>query len=434
MGIKIKNPINYIKNFFSKQENTKNENYIIGGSAATLVAAIVISIATSSLHVVATPVEELAAEDIVKIESSDIEAATEYTDGVYVDGLLVSTQVYAVVVDGEDIVYLISEENAQSVLDEIISRYQTPGSQISNAGFAEDVTIERREFEWPAPVFPVNDAVSYIVTGTTTPKTHVIQGGDNLWDIAIANGISPSTLEEMNPGLNPNRLRIGEEIYLYATQSFVTFSFTELVTTQERVPYGIIFEDTDSLYRGQTQVRIAGSFGSREVVSEITRENGVVVGTRVLSEELISEPVAQVALRGTTPQPVVMGAVGAGSGQFAHPLSDMRVISNFGSRGGRLHRGVDLGGPVGTPIYAAADGVVTRSGYSGSFGNVIFLSHGDGVETVYAHNQTNLVAVGDTVVQGQKIATMGATGNATASHLHFEIRINGQSHNPMNFL
>jgi murein DD-endopeptidase MepM/ murein hydrolase activator NlpD len=269
------------------------------------------------------------------------------------------------------------------------------------------------------------------MTGSAQPVTYTIKGGDNLWDIAIKNGVSLSALEEMNPGLNPKRLSIGKEIYLYQTQPFITVSFTELVTSQERISYNVIYEDTDSLYRGQTQVKSVGSYGSRIVTSEITKENGVATATKVLSEELISEPVTQVALRGTQALPVFTGS---SSGELGLPLGSIQVISAYGSRGGGSHRGVDLKDVRGAPIYAAADGVVTFSGYSGSYGNIVKISHGNGLETYYSHNETNLVSVGDVVSKGQQIGTVGDSGNARGTHVHFEVRVNGSPKNPMNYI
>jgi murein DD-endopeptidase MepM/ murein hydrolase activator NlpD len=95
---------------------------------------------------------------------------------------------------------------------------------------------------------------------------------------------------------------------------------------------------------------------------------------------------------------------------------------------------VDLGAPRGTPIFASADGVVVQANTSGSFGRVIRIDHGNGLETLYAHNDQNLVSVGETVVQGQQIGTVGRTGNATGYHVHFEVRVNGRAQNPMNFI
>jgi len=95
---------------------------------------------------------------------------------------------------------------------------------------------------------------------------------------------------------------------------------------------------------------------------------------------------------------------------------------------------VDLKNPTGTPIYASADGVVTFAAYSGTYGNIVKLSHGGGLETYYAHCDTMLVTVGETVSRGQQIATVGSTGNATTAHVHYEVRVNGTPKNPMDYI
>jgi len=110
------------------------------------------------------------------------------------------------------------------------------------------------------------------------------------------------------------------------------------------------------------------------------------------------------------------------------------VSSEFGLRRGRPHKGIDIANKTGTPIYAAMDGVVLFAGRQNGYGNVIILEHPDFIMTVYAHNEINLVREGDNVVQGQQIATMGATGNATGSHLHFEYRVKGNAINPRKVL
>jgi murein DD-endopeptidase MepM/ murein hydrolase activator NlpD len=109
----------------------------------------------------------------------------------------------------------------------------------------------------------------------------------------------------------------------------------------------------------------------------------------------------------------------------------LEISSSYGSRGGGRHTGVDLRNPKGTPVYAVDDGVVVSSGYSGSYGNLVKLSHGNGIETWYAHCDTLLVSVGAVVKKGQQIATVGITGRATGYHLHFEVRKNGVPQNPM---
>ena len=340
-------------------------------------------------------------------------------------------EVHVIIADGKEIVALASAEEAEAVLTGITDRYKTRGSEIISLGFKETISIEKKVTEDNPTIFSVEDAVSYVITGTTEPRTYIIKGGDTFWDVAIAHGLSPFALQDMNPEFDPKKLKIGQEIYLYETFPFITVSFTEIVTAEERIAYQVVYEDNDGMYRGQTQVKSTGSYGSKEIKSEITKENGVVVSSVILSENITADPITQVAYRGTLPTPVYTGT---STGELSSPVASMNVISNYGSRGGRQHHGVDLKGPIGTPIYAAADGVVTFSGTSGSYGKLVKISHGNGIETRYSHNDSNIVSVGETVTKGQQIATMGATGNATTSHLHFEVRVNGGSKNPMNYI
>lgn len=122
------------------------------------------------------------------------------------------------------------------------------------------------------------------------------------------------------------------------------------------------------------------------------------------------------------------------------PLPDGSLGSRFGYRtdpfSGRatLHEGIDFNAPVGTPIHAAAGGTVVFAGWHASYGQQIDIDHGDGVMTRYAHASRLLAREGDIVRQGQKIAEVGSTGRSTGSHLHFEVRVQGESRDPLSFL
>ncbi|QGU96871.1 peptidoglycan DD-metalloendopeptidase family protein [Clostridium bovifaecis] len=96
----------------------------------------------------------------------------------------------------------------------------------------------------------------------------------------------------------------------------------------------------------------------------------------------------------------------------------------------KMHTGIDYAAPNGTPIYAMSDGKVIVSRYSNSYGNYVVIDHGDGISTLYSHNSSNLVSVGESVKAGQAVAEMGETGYATGPHVHFEVRINGEPVNP----
>lgn len=118
------------------------------------------------------------------------------------------------------------------------------------------------------------------------------------------------------------------------------------------------------------------------------------------------------------------------------PISG-RITSRFAAienvRSG-AHTGLDIAAPNGTPIQVVADGVVTHASPMGTYGNLVIVSHGNGVETYYAHCSKILVNVGQTVTAGDTIALVGSTGNSTGNHLHLEIRINGTAVNPQRYL
>lgn len=123
------------------------------------------------------------------------------------------------------------------------------------------------------------------------------------------------------------------------------------------------------------------------------------------------------------------------------PVPAAEFTSGYGTRtdpfrgGAARHQGIDLAAPVGTPIYATADGTVSEAGYNrGGYGNLIKLNHGRGIETRYGHLSRILVSPGQRVTRGQLIGRMGSTGRSTGSHLHYEVRIDGRAVNPIPFM
>ena len=114
--------------------------------------------------------------------------------------------------------------------------------------------------------------------------------------------------------------------------------------------------------------------------------------------------------------------------------SNFRFTSGFGQRWGRLHAGTDFAGPVGTPIYATADGVVVSAGWSSGYGRLIKIQHEFGIETRYAHLNAMHVSVGQRVSRGQRIGDMGNSGRSTGPHLHYEVRVGGSPVNPMIYI
>ncbi len=120
--------------------------------------------------------------------------------------------------------------------------------------------------------------------------------------------------------------------------------------------------------------------------------------------------------------------------------ADGALTSGFGwrrdpyYRSMRFHSGVDVAGPTGEPVFAAADGLVASSEYTQGYGNMIIIDHGFGISTLYAHCSRREVRVGDRVEAGDRIGRIGSTGRSTGPHLHFELHIDGSAHDPLKYL
>ena len=350
---------------------------------------------------------------------------------------------YAMAVNGEDILYVATKEDAEAVLAGIVSSYATPGAEITEVTYAEEVSYEKKEIVTAEDaekdkslsetyICEVEEAVQYILNGTSVPLTYTVQGGDTLWDIALANGLSVYELRQMNPG-SEKRLAIGQTLNLYQKNPFVHVTITEIATETQNIPYDVAYTESDSLYRGQVQVQSAGQNGTKEVKTQVTKTNGIVTASTVLEEKVLTTPVTQIALTGTK-----QIAVQSGSGFLQYPVASVEISSGYGasrSGGRRSHKGIDLRAPKGTAFMAADSGTVTFAGWGGgSYGYLITINHGGGVVTKYAHCNSISVSVGQNVQKGEVIGTIGSTGNATGNVLHFEVLINGVQKNPVSYL
>jgi len=142
----------------------------------------------------------------------------------------------------------------------------------------------------------------------------------------------------------------------------------------------------------------------------------------VIQSELMAAQVRRALLPQNTP--VMEGFVGSGYGMRSDPFNGQLA----------MHAGVDFAAPIGTPIFAAAGGVVSSAEQHPVYGNAVTIDHGNDLSTLYAHASKLAVKVGDIVKRGQKVAEVGTTGRSTGPHLHFEVHVKGQPQNPAKFL
>ncbi|MBE6032718.1 MAG: LysM peptidoglycan-binding domain-containing protein [Clostridiales bacterium] len=336
---------------------------------------------------------------------------------------------YAICVNGEQKAVLESREAAEEILDAIKTEYtpQIEGVQYLSIGFAEDVSIAEVSVRLKN-VEDKEQVMEEMMTSGVEQIFYTVASGDTFSAIAKKHEISMDELQSLNPDVDPAKIYVGDQLVMNRQVPQITVQTKEIAVYNENVPYDITYEDTGSMYQGETKVKSAGIYGKREVTAEIVRNNGVEVGRTELGERLLSEPTSQVVLRGTKEIPPLIG-----TGSFQYPARG-RLSSKFGARWGRQHEGIDIAAPVGTDVRAADGGKVIYSGWAGALGYCVKIDHGGNMTTVYGHCSKLLVSVGDRVYKDQLIAKMGSTGRSTGSHVHFEIRKNGVAQNPLKYL
>lgn len=142
---------------------------------------------------------------------------------------------------------------------------------------------------------------------------------------------------------------------------------------------------------------------------------------------------AAIIRRAEATVPAVGGSGAISAGGLIWPIRG-KVTSEFGTRWGRMHEGMDIAVSSGTPIKAAKSGTVIFSGQQGGYGNMVVINHGQGFSTVYPHQSRLAATEGQSVDRGQVVGYVGCTGSCTGPHLHFETRVNGAAQNPRRYL
>lgn len=196
---------------------------------------------------------------------------------------------------------------------------------------------------------------------------------------------------------------------------------------KEIIPHETKVEKSNEIYLGQSKV-VKGEVGEKQVLKEIKYVNGKKCEERALDEIVINEPKDTVVYKG------VKDPIQDNHAFLYKPTRGWTITSNFGPRWGKNHNGMDIAGNTGDPVLATFDGVVKQRYYDSGYGNVIFLEHENGIETIYGHLSGFNIEVGKEVKKGDLIGYVGSTGISTGPHLHFELRVNGIAVNPSKYI
>jgi len=334
----------------------------------------------------------------------------------------------AIMVDGEEVVIVKDQQTATNILKSIKAPFlEKEESEYDAVGFTEKVEVVEIGAEF-SDILSEEEALKKIAVGTNEEKTHEVQAGENTWTIARKYDLMMDDIQKANPGLEPEKLQIGQKVSLIVPKPLVSVRTKEYIELVEEIPFETAYEETASLYKGDKKITVQGKEGQREVKGYVVKENGSEVDIEIVDEKIISEPKTRIIAQGTKVRPTTMA-----TGIFSNPTRGS-LTSPFGMRWGRRHTGIDIASSKGTAVVAADAGKVSFAGYQGSYGNLVIIDHENGYQTYYAHNSKMVVKKGDRIYKGQKIAEMGSTGRSTGVHLHFEVRKNGTPVNPQSFV
>lgn len=235
-------------------------------------------------------------------------------------------------------------------------------------------------------------------------------------------------------------------------QGVTYYRYYAVLENEEEKLYVSNFEEAEKVVNGLKE-KNSTNIDKISILEKYETEIGELVSSEEAVSKLHVEPVKQVAVATTnkrtnanarnvatvgkvnTATTITTGKADLGI-SLIRPTSGV-LTSRFGVRSNirsSAHTGLDIAAPTGTPILAAAGGTVTFSGYKGSYGYMVVITHTNGVQTYYGHCSKLNVSAGQVVSQGQNIANVGSTGNSTGPHLHLEIRVNGVAYNPQNYL
>ena len=335
---------------------------------------------------------------------------------------------YQIAVDGQVVGTVKDEDSLSQLLDGIKARYTSENTV--SVDFLDEVSIE--------PVYDAENLMTLkemenaLLANQGGSTTYTVVAGDTFNAIAYANDMSISDLEALNPGIDINRLMVGDVLNVKELTPLLSVQTVEEVTYTQAIECPIEEVENSSMYIGDTSVITRGVEGEEEVNATVTYINGQETARTINSTTTLREPTTTVMAVGTKEKPRT-----ASTGSYQWPIYG-RITSYFGGRyifgSYSYHSGIDIAASYGAAVCAADDGTVTYACYKGSYGNLVIITHDNGTQTYYGHNSSLTVSVGDKVYKGQQVARAGSTGRSTGVHCHFEIRVGGTSVNTLSYL
>lgn len=369
--------------------------------------------------------------------------------------------VYAVNVEDETIAYVDSFQEGRTAVEDYLTNQRSLYGE--DADFAEQVSVTQEFKTQKADCATVDEAEVLLAENTTltVPAAVIVIEGNRV--VAVADEESAyeildslknkekvisEAVEVVSSQFKGNVEVITERVPVTEVRSMneaqnllvdnadladsleVIVEYKETVAIEE----GTTVIPSDSLAQGSSAVVAEGHSGTAENTVRAVVSDGNITQECIVASQVLSEPRSEVVIEGTDEVFYDVAANG-GLGASDIPLRG-EITATYGSLGtywASSHTGMDIAAPQGTAICSLGQGVVTLAQWNGSYGNMVIVDHGNGVETRYGHMESVNVSPGDNVEIGSVIGFCGSTGNATGSHLHLEVKVNGELQDPALF-
>lgn len=324
----------------------------------------------------------------------------------------------------------ISAEQIKNYENDTQPEIKDTGAIIEDIYIDQDITIKKGYISTDEQIFTDEKMLTkFLLFGNLKEdQYYTVKEGDTIDSIAYDHKLATAEFLVVNPEFTSanNLLSVGQQVKVGLIAPIVDVVVESHTILDQETQYKTTTEYDASMNAGIQKVEVEGQNGIDRLTTKLKTVNGETTNVVIVSREVITPAVDKVVKVGTK---ISSGGATAPimSGSWAWPtISQYYISSYFGYRWGKVHEALDIAGSgEGSPIFAAGSGTVVTSQNKGSLGNHVTINHGNGYYTLYAHLHSRTVQVGQTVEKGQQIGTMGHTGFATGTHLHFGLYKNG---------
>ena len=335
---------------------------------------------------------------------------------------------YGLYIDGTLVAPLESKVEIEAVLGEI--------SGGDRAEIANGIQILKQDY--PKTSIKSGEQLKEILGTVSKSREEIVVMSADEYTEAVASENAVTILRNIPAPINTDDVDFSNAYAIDDSEKTLEINYRTEEYEEKTVvsEFETVYEYDPEMYVTSKYVKQNGKNGTKKITEKIVYLNGVEEFRTVVSEEVVSETINKVVMCGLKPIPE--NAPESAEAFLVWPYEG-EINEPFGwrLRDGyqEYHAGIDMRGPKGTPVLAAASGVIEKAGnFHNGYGNMIIIHHADGKQTFYAHLNDIYVSKGDVVTQGTIIGEIGSTGDSTGNHLHFEVRVNGTAENPLKYL